>query len=264
MTNYVNLTKILNRACGIGAAHIGVPGWIYRITSSSNGDFIQDANKQFQIWADRAKMKRFDPAFESDIRMETYWFELLINANPLQVGDVWVINDPYLNVGDVTVPFETTQFIAFAMAAMPPLKHAISARLDTNAQFYRPSLQPISTPIGPNTLPYFDSTLPNELPLLCINGNFQLGTVVDTASKIPVGTMPMNNSGAIYTAPTANMPIQERRRIYIPSLPGWTFKAGDKIVTEQGSRYVILSNYSQDIGTIGNQFLIEKITSGPI
>lgn len=262
MANYVSITKIMNAGCGVGARHVGIPGWIYRVTSSSNGDIIQNSNRQFQVYADRAKMRRLDPAFESSERLETFWFELLINANPLQVGDIWVINDPYLNVGDVTVDFATTQFVAFCLAALSPIKHAIAARLDTNAQFYRASSVPTGTQIAASNLPYFNSTLPAELPVLCVNGQFQTGIVGDTACNIPIGTMPLNNAGNIYSAPTANMTTQERRRVYVPPLAGFTPKAGDKMVLTDGSRYVLLSNYGQQVGTVGGQFVAEKIISG--
>jgi hypothetical protein len=262
MSNYVNITKIMNAGCGVGAAHVGIPMQVYRITDASNGDFLSDGNKLFQVFCDRAKMKRQDPAFESAERMETFWFELLINANPLNVGDILISTDPYLNAGSVVINGATDQYIGFCLAALPPIKHAIAARLDINATLYRPSITPTPTDIGAGDLPYFDSTLPVELPIVCINGQFQLGVLTDTASTIPIGTMPMNNFGAIFHNSTPNMPTQERRRVYVPPLPGFIPKAGDKLVTEQGSRYVLLSNYEQQVGTVGGQYLLEKELSG--
>jgi hypothetical protein len=253
----------MNRGCGVGARHIGIPGWIYRITPTSNGDIIQDSNKQFQIFADRAKMRRLDPAFESAERLETFWFELLLDALPLQLGDIWVINDPYLNVGAVTVPFPTTQYVGFVMAAMPPIKHAIAARVDTNARLYRPNLTPTTTNLGGTNMQYFDSTLPAELPVRCVNGQFQLGEVGQIAATIPIGTMPLNNTGNIYNQPTANVTSQERRRVYVPPLNGFTPKAGDQMILDNGSRYILISNYGQDVGTVGGQYIAEKIVSGP-
>ena len=261
MSNYVSINRVMQNACGVGARLIGLPMGVYRIGPASNGDWINPNNLVLTTFADRQQMKRLDPAFESQQRMETFWYELLIDNNPLLLGDVLISHDHVYNQGAQVVNFPTDQFIGFCMAAMPPIKHSLSARLDVNAQFYRPNLQPASEIGG---VPYNDMTLPQELPIICSGGQFILGNVGDTASKIPIGTMPMNNSGNIYSVATANMPIQERRRVYVPPLSGFTLKAGDQMVTENGSRYVLLSNYFQDAGTVGGQYLAEKLVSGGV
>ena len=262
MTNYVNITKQMNKGCGVGASHTGIPMKVYRITDTSNGDFIADANLLFQMWADRAHMQKREAAFESAERLETYWYELLINNNPLLLGDVLISSDPYLNAGYTTVTYSTGQFIGFCLAGQPPTDHAIAARLDTLAQFYRPNLDPTTETIGEQTVPYWDSTQPQSLPLLCVDGVFQLGATTDTAAKIPIGSMPLNNSGDIYSAPTANVTTQERRRIYVPPLPGFTLKATDEFIISDGSRYRLDSNYYQTAGTVGGQYMASKVVSG--
>lgn len=259
MSNYVSINRIMNHACGVGAARIGIPMGVYRLSNASNGDYIQPSNLLFSIHADRAQMRRDDPAFESSLRLETYWFELLINSNPLVLGDILVSQDRVYNQGAQIVEFPSDQFIGFCMAGMPPIKHAIAARLDINALIFTPSLAP-SKEIG--GVPYFDTTTPQDLPIVCKNGIYAPGLLTDVPSAVPVGTMPMNNGGSIYSSATANMPTQERRRVYIPPLPGYTPRAGDKLVLESGSRYVLLSNYTQLAGTVGTQALVEKIVTG--
>lgn len=249
----------MNAGCGVGARHIGIPMGVYRLTAASNGDWIQPQNLVFTTFADRAQMKRMDPAFESSQRLETFWFELLINNNPLLLGDILVSADQVYNQGAQVVNFPSDQFIGFCMAAMPPLKHSVAARLDVNAIFFTAATGPSGTVNG---TPYFDTTTPQELPIICANGQFAPGLTTDIPSAIPVGTMPMNNSGNIYSVATANMPTQERRRLYVPPMPGYTPRPGDKVILESGSRYVIVSNYTQMAGTVGGQYLIEKLVTG--
>jgi hypothetical protein len=52
--------------------------------------------------------------------------------------------------------------------------------------------------------------------------------------------------------------------MYVPPLNGFVPKAGDQLVLENGSRYILISNYGQDTGTVGGQYIAEKIVSGPV
>jgi hypothetical protein len=233
---------------------VGVPMDLYRLNDSSVGNVIQDSNYLLSLPVDREPMKRGDPAYESSSRTDVFWFDVMLNGNVTQLGDILVLNDPYYGTNYVATP-GTDEFVGFCMAAESPIKNYLAARLNFYGQIFRPQ-------VVPNASGYWDQTVTQELPLLLVDGNFVLGQLGQTASLVPMGSMPFRNRGEIYSAETANMPQKEQRFLYVPPLPGFELLAGDRILTESGSHYVLQSNYHQGVGTVGYQFLIEKLVSG--
>lgn len=256
MANWISITRIAQHTYGVLALQVGIPMNVYRITSSSNGDWIQPNNLfASNIRVDRQPMKKGDKGFESAKNLDTFWYELMADCTPFLVGDVFVSNDTVLNQGSVVTTFPNHEFIGLCLAENMPTRAPIAARINTTAQLYTPALVP-------NRQSYYDSTLPNKMPIICMDGQFQALNNGQIASFIPIAFMPARAAGNIYHQPTANVTQQERRLIYTPPLNGYRVIPGDEFVLPTGARYVVVGNYSQDSGTSGGQFLVEKVVSG--
>lgn len=256
MANWISLTRQIQHCYGVAAQHVGIPTDVYRLSINSNGDWIQPSNLIYPgVYVDREPMKAGTVGFESAKRMETFWYTLMCNCTPLLLGDIFIAQNVPLLVGSVTVTYPINEFIGFCLAENMPTRGPVAARLNTTAQLFTPS-------ILPNNQNYYDSTLPNKMPIVCENGQFAPAPALSEGSNIPVGSMPFRNYGQIYNQPTANVTPAERRIVYIPPLPGYMPIAGDELVFADGSRYTVESNYQQRVGTVGTQAIVTKIVSG--
>lgn len=256
MSNWLTITKIAQHCYGVLAQQVGIPFNIYRIQPTSNGNWIQPQNLIAQnVRVDRQPMLSGNKGFESAKRMETFWYELMADCTPFLVGDIFVSNDQVLNQGSVTVNYNTTEFVGLCLAENMPTRAPIAARINTTAQLYTASLLP-------NRQNYFDSSLPNRMPIILQNGSFSAVNTGQTAAVIPVASTPFRNFGQIYSQPTANVTPAERRLVYIPPMPGYVPIPTDEILFADGSRYILESNYIQQSGTAGTQAVCVKIVSG--
>ena len=262
-TTWISVTRIAQHAYGVAAQHVGIPMNIYRISPNSSGDWIQPQNLYAQNRrVDRQPSPAGNKGFETSKKNEVFWFELMADCNDLLVGDVFVSTDPVLNKGWVTVNYDSTEFIGLCLAENMPTRAPVAARLNTMAQFFTPSISP-STQTGLVPVQnYYDSTLPNKQAIILENGKFTRANAGQIAANIPIAFMPFRNFGEIYNQPTMNVTGSERRLIYVPPMNGYQPVAGDEFVIVDGSRYVMESNYHQDSGTAGNQFVCFKIVSG--
>lgn len=257
MTSWISITRNLQNAYGVASVHIGPPFSVYRITPESNGNVIQPQNLiADNIRVDRQVMKAGDKAFEGAKDLPNFWYKIMANCNPFLVGDIFVLKDLPLNTGWVATTYKTAEFTAFCLAENMPTRHPIGARLNTTAQIYTSSCLP--TPQD-----YFDSTNPNRMPIILINGKFAALNAGQEAAVIPVGVMPSRSYGGnIYNQPTPNMPPVEKRLVYIPPMFGYQPVASDELIFKDGSRYQIDSNYHQTSGTSGNVFICKKFVTG--
>src|SRR6185437_14692947 len=255
MANYISITRILQMAYGAGAQIVGIPFNVYRIQNNGATNYIDSTNLiASNIRVDRQPVASGNKGFETTRRMEVMWWELMGNFNNFQVGDVFVSNDTVLNQGWVEVPYSSDDFIGFMLAENMPTRAPIGARLHTQAKLYTANILPNGSNI-------FDNTQPNKQPIVLSNGTFSPASM-GTAANIPIAYMPHRNYGDIYQPYTPNMTPMERRIVYVPPLNGYQPVAGDEFVFQDGSHYYIESNYHQDSGTVGNQFLCAKVVDG--
>lgn len=205
---------------------------------------------------DRRPMKGDNPGFEGDKELKPFWYEIIGNCLPFQVGDVFVSNDQAFNTGDVTAPYPTTEFIGMCLAENMPTMQPIMARINTQAQLYTPNLLP-------NMQDYMDSTLPNMQPIILENGKFTPSNAGQIACMLPIGVVSRRSYGGdIYNQPTANMPPVEKRLVYCPPLAGYQPKAADAIIFRDGSRYRIDSNFHFTAGASGGIYVCSKYVTG--
>jgi hypothetical protein len=241
----------------VAAVQVGPPFSVYRTTDGSSGNIIQPQNLiADNVRVDRQVMKSGDKAFEGTKDLPNFWYKIMANCNSFLVGDIFILKNLPLNRGWVATTYNTTEFTAFCLAENMPTRHPIGARLNTTAQLYTSSCLPTAAN-------YFDSTNPNRMPIILVNGQFVALNAGQEAAVIPVGVMPYRSyGGGIYNQPTPDMPPVEKRLIYLPALPGYVPVASDELIFQDGSRYQIDSNYRQVTGTSGGLYICKKFVTG--
>jgi hypothetical protein len=264
MANYISINRILQNAYNVLAQVTGIPWLVYRVQPNSSGDVIQPQNLiRTNVLMDRRPMKGSNPGFEGDKALQSFWYEIIGNCLPFQVGDIFVSNDKVFNRGDVTAPYPTTEFVGMCLAENMPTMQPIFGRINTTAQLYTPNIYPTTQSGLIPQQNLYDSTLPNMMPIILQNGNFIPLNAGQEAALIPIGVMSRRSyGGEIYNQPTANMPPVEKRLVYLPPLNGYQAKAADMLVFSDGSRYRIDSNYHQTSGASGNVFVCSKHLTG--
>lgn len=256
--DYTTWENLVNEVSGVGATLVGKPYQVYRITSASNGNFIQPANLVFpNFFLERDKDDSSDPGRET-LGNGVFWYKLLADLTLCQVGDVFIQNDPFFGVGHTIAPFGTEQFVGLGLAEYDALKLPIAGRLDRNIQVYRP-------PLAPNSDLYWDTTRTSGSALVCVAGQFILIPAIETptASLIPAGMQMDKKARGNIIVDTPDVPPITRWSCYVPPLPGFTFRQGDEIVSQEGRRFKVENEYEQSTGVSGSQLVLTEYVSTP-
>jgi hypothetical protein len=257
---YIDVQNQIQAGLRLAANEIGVPHSIYRVGSQSNGDVLNAENLIAQNVLVRTTVAyggQMRLALETEKQMGMLWYNLVFDCRPFQVGDIFVNTDPVYNAGATGVSYPTLEFKGFALADRSPEKKNLGGRLNLQAYINRMSA-------GPDSSDRYDRTNLNAQPLILTNGQFALGTPGETGSLIPMGLL---TSGRSYGDRAFDqIPGEERKSgwvCYVPPLPGFHFKAGDRIITELGARYTVIVPFGQEIGASGFQLFLEREVDQP-
>lgn len=237
---------------GQAANVLGQPGTIYRLNGSSSGDFIIPANIVFTEYPILRKVISKDPSLEGTAMMQTMIFNLIADLTPLVLGDVWIQTDPFYGVGATSVSYPTNEFNGICIASHGPIKKALGARLDRFANVFRPA-------IVPDANEYWNTSSLGAQPLQLTNGTWSLGAVGSTPSLIPVG---LQVRSRMFGKPQFEPDIPGLTRYnewygYVPPLEGFAFRRGDRIITQNGNRFVVVNPWHQEAGFVGSQMALE-------
>lgn len=237
---------------GQAADRLGQPGSIFRLNESSTGNLIDPSNQIYQNYPVYRKVLHSDPGLEATTMMETLFYDLIADLTPLLTGDIWIQTDPYYGKGATLADFYTTQFDGICIASHGPAKKAFGARLDRFITAFRPSQEP-----DPDN--YYNTTLLGAQPLVLNNGSYSLGQIGDTPTSIPVGFMVRSR---MFGKPQFSPGIPGVTRfnewyVYVPPLPGFYFRQGDRIVSYEGTRFVVINPWHQEAGFVGSMFSLE-------
>lgn len=265
--DYTTFQNLADLGSGIGANFVGQPYDVYRITVS--GNVVQMGNQIFAGYpVQREKLSGKDSqGLETTIAQKAFFFSLLGDFSLNKVGDVFIQNDPTYGVGSTIVDFPTLQFAGFFLGIHPVLQKPIAIRLDRFVQIYRPTIEP-------DVDGYFDQTVNGSLPLIISNGVASLGEAGDLvgASLIPAGFMPDKRSGqSVISDYTKNMPPKTNWSIALPPIPVsstdgnafFSIREGDRIISQEGDRYVVINPMRQDVGLVGYQLTAEREIAQP-
>jgi hypothetical protein len=256
MVNYVTIQQKIDHGRQIGAQKVGQPYSVYRLGPNSNGNFLDPGNL---VASNVPVMRRSVPdtkSLETAVRQGTHWYELIGSFSPFLVGDVFVQTDPVYGPGATSVDFQTDQINAFCLASHAPIKKSIGGRIDRTVTIYRPQVGPTADARGP----FFMETLDQAEPLRILNGQCIIDAPGAKPAQIPAGFM-------IYYRPYGHDQFAPQTKgmtkptlwfVYIPPLPGFIFREGDRIVEPTGERYVVYNPYRQDTGQAGFQLVVER------
>lgn len=251
-TTWQNLADMIG---GVGADLTGQPYQVYRVTSASNGDVIQDANKIFDTYPIvRTKYKPGDlNRMETDPNFVAYWNCIYGDMSPMLTADIFVQNDPVYGQGSTGVPYPTNQINGICFGMHPPGAPALGARVDRLIKVYRTPLVPIGN--------YNNTTFGGMVPLECIDGIFRLGSVHAGGCLIPAGFLPEKRARGILYTGVGDMPPKTTMRVYVMPLNGFLFSENDLILADDGAHYRVINPYYQETGAVGNQLVLEREVS---
>lgn len=291
MPNYAGIQAKIDHGLGIAASKLGWPHSVYRVAATSTGDF-PDAWTTLATSVLVFRKKATDRYLESSLQASgTLWYDLLFNATPYVVGDVFIQTDPPYSPGKSYGPGATLipqiwltdsngkyildsygqpvlapgsnatfQLNGFALAWHRPIMKPVGARIDRRLQIYRPAAAPQA--MLDNTQRW-SMTENDGLPLVLSNGTFSFGTAGDAGSFIPAGFGSTDRPprGQNFAPSTPGTTPIVRWYAYVPYLPGYEPSEGDMLRMEDGSRYIVINPWEQEAGTMGSQLFLERLIS---
>lgn len=255
MANYVHIQRLIDRGLGIAARNIGQPMSAYRLQANGAVNFLDTANLvQANVMVYRQPSGAGKLGIEG-VTLGSPLYELFGDFNTFYVGDVFVQTDPAFPTGygpgATLADFSTVEINAFCLAFHGPLKKIIGARIDRLAQIYRMAS-------AADTNGYLSAETAASLPVVLSDGTFSVGAVGATAAFVPIGMASLPRwRGRLF----ADIPTSTNEVVwvaYAPPLPGFLFKEGDRLVLQDGSRYVVQNPYEQMAGLAGSQLMVER------
>lgn len=269
MVSYASIQHKIDKGIGIAARKLGPPYSAYRVTDSSNGDFPggwTQVTASFPLFTRRitAETKLF-----LGIKNTAQYLDLVGDMEPYLLGDVFLLIDPPYDpgvsygAGATSIP-GTEEINAAVLAWHVPVRVPVGARLDHLARITRPSSSPatVSTVTEAN---YWKTQLSNDQPLVLAGGTYSFGSPQDdetAGSLVPVGFYGQNRRGeAIFRPDVPGMPRLAYWFVYVPPLPGYEPTEGDAILLEDGSRYVVMSPFTEETGVVGHMLIVDRKVS---
>lgn len=251
--NYVRAQNLIDKGRGQAAKRLGQPYDIYRIQANSATNYLDPENKIFSGYLVLRRPNRGLGLIEGTLLTAVPW-ESMGDFRPWLLGDVFLQNDPVFGAGYTLVTFETLEYDAFCLAFHGPVKKTMAARLDRFASVYRPLSGNSADASG-----YLSGGLDTSSPLQLVTGNFQFNSdPAATPAMIPMGfSSHIRARGDLYPdIPTSTgTPVY---MLYMPPVPGYLPKEGDRIVAQDGSQYVIHVPFEQEAGYVGYQLTVTR------
>jgi hypothetical protein len=268
MVNYARIQHKIDKGLGIAARHLGPPYSAYRIDANATGDYPagwDNVGVSVPVFVRRTTDAKIQSAL---LASGTVWFDVIGNMEKFLVGDVFQLTDPAFTrgksygAGATSVPYDTAgRYSGFALAWHAPVDEPVGARLDVRLRIYRPLGTPDSSLTdGSRT---WRSTTYAAQPLVLAAGTYSFAdpySGVD-ASYVPAGIASTDRPPRGHLFPPASTPGDmqiARYFIYLPNLPGYTPSEGDRLVQEQGQRYLVTNPYYQLTGVAGMQLGVER------
>lgn len=247
----------VDQMLGVFGRTFGAPFYVYRLLSTSTGDFPGGwtlLTTRALVHKNRVRANDVDVAMTSE---RTLWYQIAGDMSQYLLGDVFVQHDgnffPMVAYGqNATIVPNTLDLNAFALAwhamAQPPL----GARIDRRVGIYRPLLVPSNS--------QWRSTHELDTPLVLTNGTYSFGSAGGSASWVPCGfgTSDRQTRGEDMPPDPPGMLPVPRYYAYLPPLPGYIPAEGDAIITEDDARYVCIAPYHQGAGTVGSQLMMQR------
>lgn len=270
MVNYARIQHHIDKGLGIAARHLGPPYAAYRVDSSASGDYPggwRQVAPRVPVFVRRTTDAKIQNAL---LAAGTMWFDVIGNMEPFLLGDVFqLVDDPYVRgksygLGATSVA-NVGRFSGFGLAWHAPVDEPVGARLDCRVQIYRPAGPPDQS-LADGSLTWRSGTYVAQ-PLVLKDGLFQFRDPYSgqQASFVPAGVASTDRPPRGHLFPPPGLPGQmqiPRYFLYIPPLPGYLPSEGDRLVQEDGTRYLVTNPYIQLTGVVGMQLGVERHISG--
>jgi hypothetical protein len=263
MANADHIQWQIDKGRGVAASKLGGPFNVYRLLASAATNFIDPLNlvsSNYLVYHTQKGTGGFRGSYEG-INVGAPLFDIVGDMGPFIVGDVFIDADsPYIPIGGsssgygsgaTSVSFQTLEIYGFCLGFHGPIKKSIGARLDRLANIYR-------LPRRPDSGNYRSGSKNASLPLVISEGICSLGNVNQPPALIPVGlaARPRWKSDLIKSIPTSTGELEYY--CYVPPLPGFSFQESDRIVLQDGSRYVVQLPWEQQVGFVGSQLAVQR------
>ena len=267
MTDYAAIQAKIDAGRGKAAMRLGQPYSAYRLTAAATGDFPAgwtSVGTNVPVLRRRINERSIEVALEYS---GTVWYALTADMSDFLLGDVFLCTDPEYAPGVSYGPGATAvpggsqfELNSFAFAWHPPINKAVGARIDRRCQILRPLDSPDAMLDG--TLAW-RQTNDRTQPLVLSAGAFTFGDPGTAGSWLPVGLASTARPGKGDNFPPGPPGMVGFTRYYafVPFLPGYEPAEGDRLITEDGARYVVHNPFRQEEGVSGQQFVLERTIS---
>ncbi|HTI81740.1 MAG TPA: hypothetical protein VL614_14930 [Acetobacteraceae bacterium] len=267
MVSYASIQAKIDYGKGKAGQKLGQPYSAYRITAAASGDFPsgwESAGTGIPILRRRINERLIESALEY---AGTLWYNITADMTDFLLGDVFVCTDPAYSpgisygTGATAVPGGSEYEIdAFALAWHMPINKAVGARIDRRCQIFRPLDAPGKMADGTYA---WRQANDQSTPLVLTGGVYNFDQPGAAGSFIPIGlsSTARPGRGEMFPPGIPAMPGVTRYYGYVPFLPGYEAAEGDRIITEDGARYVVANPYRQEQGVVGQQLALERMIS---
>lgn len=255
MADRVDIQVAIEEGRDAVAEVLGSPFKVYRITDTSNGNLIADENlinEELFVFTKLGSGTDFKSSLETEKLPGIFWYVCSADFTDYLVGDVFILNEDVYGAGFSSVSFATDQFNGFALAQHMVLKKALGGRLIREIKVFRLNDEPDADK-------RWSQNRDNSLPLTLRDGQYVFGAKDEDADLIPVGLMATGRSyGDRSFEQVPSMARKSGWECYVPPLPGFSWREGDRIETFDGARFTVVVPYEQLTGTCGAQLFLER------
>lgn len=257
--NYVHAQNLIDKGRGKAALRLGQPYDVYRLQPNAAQNFLDPVNR---IATGVLILRRPDRSLanvEGTLLTLVPW-ETVGDFRNWLVGDVFLQNDEIFGEGYTLVDYSSLEFDAFCLAFHGPVKKTMGARLDRTCRIIRP----LETGTDPNG--YLSGDISKGAPLKLANGKFVFGSqseAITDGALIPVGFASHTRARGDILSEIPSTTGVAIFMLYLPPLPGYTVREGDRIEAGDGSRYVVQNPYEQEAGMAGSQITCTRQVSQP-
>lgn len=267
MVNYASIQAKIDYGKGKAAQKLGQPYSAYRITTAATGDFPNGwaaVGTGIPILRRRINERLIESALEY---AGTLWYNVTADMTDFLLGDVFVCTDPAYSPGISYGPGATSvpggsqfEIDALTLAWHMPINKAVGARIDRRCQIFRPASAPVKTPAGVYA---WRQANDQSTPLVLTSGRYDFNPAGTVGSWIPIGlsSTARPGRGDNFEPSIPGMVGLSRYYGFVPFLPGYEPSEGDRLMTEDGARYVVQNPYRQEQGVVGQQLALERAIS---
>lgn len=260
--DWANIHRKMSYGAGKEAKVLGPPWDVFRVGAGAVGNFFDieqkiasNINASYDVMSAAVRH-----SLEGEKAPSIIYYEIKCDmiGQGVKVGDVFLSADQTFQIGCNKVTFETTDVNAFCFCQGSPGKPFLAVRINKLARVFRQS----SNSSAENDNDAWAPGLDNVLPVILASGRFYLApTIGMEGTVIPVGLFPVPRPyGDKSLTSTPGAVRKSGWACYVPPLPGFHLKEGDRLQTVDGANYYVIFPSYQETGAVGTYMFLERET----